>query len=154
MNRLIQNTVWRIEAITPTNRDLPRFDFYDPYKKSPKITSSGSTQKFYIEWVSSGPDTAATDSDRREAFHLIQIHVLYPVLRGLTATQDTILEDRHDLLETLRNDNSLKGYNDANSTADIGLYHRERTRDNVDRSDERLWIYSSEWRCKVRESEI
>jgi len=161
---VLKNFAWRIGAIAPTDLATCRegFEKFNPGKESPR-SGSGWTRRFYIEWLDSGPDIAATCDNQREAWHFFRVHVYY-VAGGSDweAWQALVLQDRHKIRECLRAqanpdtgvDNRL-GYDDSHSTTDIGLYERQcDPGDELNKENEKLWRYSSQWRCKIRESEL
>lgn len=161
LHNLARNTAWRMEAITPTftGRAVPRFQRYDPIltKIQPK-KESGWTRKFYVDWEGSSEDGGATDAEIREAVHIIRVHIEYPPLGPWETLHDMILQDRHDVVRVLRGivgtDYRL-GYDDSNSTTDIGLMGRFRVRDSLDKnSNPDVWRLTLEFACHVREDEI
>lgn len=161
---VLKNFAWRIEAITPT--DLAtcrnRFEKFSPGKETPKV-GSGWTRRFYVEWLDSGPDIAATSDNQREAWHIFRVHFYYAVGSGdWEIWQALVLQDRHKIRECLRAqanpvtgvDNRL-GYDNSHSTTDIGLSERQcNPGDELSKEDEKLWRFSYQWRCKIRESEL
>lgn len=153
-----QNLVYRMGLITRTETALCtlRFEEYDPTGRGRVAQGAGGLRKFWVEWMGSDADSAATDMDRREAFHTFRLHVEYPRCLTYANMHLLILRDRDDILTAIRdaNQSNLLGYDADHTTTDIGLYSRTRTGDELNKSNPDLWRLSIQWRCKVRESEI
>lgn len=157
MRQVYDNFIWRLETITVTETALcpseQGFESYDPGEHSP-AQGSGWLRKFYVRWLGSDEDSAATDSDRREAWHTFRLHVQYPRVHPVDDMYRLILSDRDDIATQLRSDTTRLGYDASNATTDTGLMRRIREGDAIVDSNPDLWRLDMEWRCKVRESEI
>ena len=163
LHRVLQNYAWRVESISPSVSGLVsgarvngQFREYDPNKEPEPQQSTGWSRRFYVEWMGSDGDEFATDADRREAVHQIRLTVVYPVVYEWKALQMLIAQDRHEINKTLRSRGRayVKGYNDSNTSTDIGLYLRRRRGDVVDKKTHNgVWLYIVEWDNTIRESE-
>ncbi len=153
LHLIIKNFRWRIESISPTS-DLVRqlFRFWDPTYEEDEDESSGFSRSFYVEWNGSEPDSAATDADRREAWHRFTVNLIYPVTLNYQDMHVLIAQDRHDVIETLRADENRVGYDDNNSTTELGLYNRYCDGDDLIK-EENIWILAQRYRCLIEESE-
>jgi len=154
---VLKNFIWHLEAIVPSKAMIPqRFRHYDPFKEEPQ-DSTGWARRFFVEWMDSDADTAATNASQREAWHVYRVYVDYPARWPLADLLALMLDDRADIVKTLRAqgaglDNRM-GYDDAHPQSDTGLCHRVRSGDERNTDNETVWRYVSEWRCKIRELE-
>ncbi len=158
---VLENFYWRIQAITPSYvgpaRAVERFEPWDPQDGRTPTTGSGWTRKFWVERIGSGQDTGATSDVLRESEHIYHTHVLYDNAKH-RRTQAIICDDRDNLAKVLRGvigTNYRLGYDDDNSTTDIGLMKRwrgdDRTIDYL--GDSAIKQVTTEWYCSVREDE-
>jgi hypothetical protein len=143
-----------MRAITPTSTISPNgFATMDPTVDVGKDASNW-TRRFWVQWRGSDRDSAATDSDRREAWHEYVVTVLYPTCVPWGDLQDMIAQDRHQLHMELRAQGNRLGYDANYTTTDIGLYQRECTGDEIDdNTDPEVHRLRLSWRCKIRENE-
>jgi len=159
---VLDNFYWRIEAITPTYTDalvVARFCECEPPGIETPGEGSGWARRFWVDRVESGDNGTDTDATARDAEHLYIVNVYYPVpaLGGHRRASRVIDFDRHDMEKTLRGripayDHRL-GYDDNNSTTNIGLTLRKRRRDGTNKGNPAIWVYSAEWLCSIREDE-
>jgi hypothetical protein len=130
-----------------------RFEPMDPNVDQGKDASQWA-RRFWVQWRDSDEDSAATDSDRREAWHQYVLTVLYPRCVPWGDLQDMIALDRHQLRMELRDQGKRLGYDSTHTTTDIGLYQRECTGDEIDdKTDPKVHRLRMAWRCKIRENE-
>lgn len=155
LHRAIDNFIYRIEATTPTSQVIGnRFIHWDPtYEESEPDFSTGFFRHFTVEWKDSDGDSAATNVDDREAWHNFHVAVYYPLILPWLQMHYAILQDRHDLIKALRTKANCLGYSADYPTTDIGLYHRHRTGDELIKQSPEVWELTTNWRCKIRESE-
>jgi hypothetical protein len=151
-DRVYQNFIWRISNTAPTNELSPnRFRNFDPQKKTPRA-QSGDTRAYYLERVRADENSAATDMDRREAWHDYYLHVFYPTVYPWRDLQKMIAQDRHDLVKTLRSLPNRLGWSDEFPDYEIGLYERQRESDTTETIGD-VYEMVIHWRCKIREEE-
>ena len=152
LDQVIENFIWRIEAITP-DEPLPDqgFRYYDDEDFDPD--EGDVARVVQVQWISSDENTGTTDLQGREAVHEFLVSVGYSVSYKERLLGKIIAKDRHQLCKTLRDDRLWKGYNDSNTTTDIKLWSRDRVRDEIDRSETHTWYYRAIWQCTIRESE-
>jgi hypothetical protein len=152
LHRVIDNFYWRIEGTSPTNQiSTNRFRAIDPIKKTPR-KHSGDIRAFYVARNGSDEDSAATDLDRREAWHDFRLHMFYPAVYPWQDLQRMIVQDRHDLAKVLRSMGARPGWDDDNAADNIGLYERQRATDTTDTTGD-VYEVIMHWRCKIREEE-
>ena len=159
LHRVLDNFYWRIQSISPTytGRVKARFEEWDPDIGLDPAKGSGWARKFWVEWNGSGPTNDAA-AIQRESDHTYVVHVLYPRKGPHRETMDMIAQDRHDLEKTLRGqiptDHRL-GYDDDNTTTNIGLMSRRRAEDDLRPFplNNEIWELRMEYECSVREDE-
>jgi len=167
LHRVAENFRWRMEGITPAHSygSPPiRFRRFDPVDDEPDNTS-GWVRRFFSRWVGAQIDSAATNLEGREAVHLVELHVLYPTAAlPFDTLESMMLQDRHDIAKTLRDQGKRNGWSDATASTDIGIYMRRRgSPDRVTPGgsllpglvDLRVDVLQliTEWHVKVREEE-
>jgi hypothetical protein len=154
LHRVPENFIYQVEQIVPTyqGRTVPRFRSFEPDGGEQVPEATGGLRMFFVEWLSSGPDGGATMEPLRESEHLVQLHVEYPFVLKWEEMHMLVLQDRHDLIKRLRDPQYFVGYKGSTSGA-TGMFARWRLRDLLDKTT-RLWRYSSQWRCTVREEEV
>jgi hypothetical protein len=125
-HRAIDNTVWRLEAKTPSDLRTTRRKFrYNPRPvKDDPDKASGTIRSFIIRWMGSGQPKTPTDGYDRVSDHIIEIDYSYPADFAYDDLAKLLQQDDHDTVNTLRHPNSWTGWSNANSTDDIGLWHR------------------------------
>mgnify|MGYP001573817011 CR=1 FL=1 len=155
LHRLIENFTYWTQALAPTNTTVRnRFEVIDPFQYPEPPTDSAGLRKFYIEYMGSAEDLAATDLDNREAWHSVRQHVWYPTCLPFNTLQMMVIQDRHDLVKRGRDSTYQKGYDSSHTATDFGLMRRLRKADTINRqTGAALWILSIEWLCFSRESE-
>jgi hypothetical protein len=152
LHRILQNFQWRIATTTPTAGGRP-FRLVDPLADEIENTT-GSLRKFYVAWSGSEEDLDLTDGYDRQAEHAISTVFHYPdaTFENYGNLRDLVLQDRHDLIKTLRNNDNRLGYDADNTTDAIGLWHRVRADDELDTGDA-VWILTINWTCTISEVE-
>lgn len=155
------NIGYRLGALAPsalneTGLCSLRFQEYDPTAKGMATKGPGQLRMFFVEFIEGDPLSAATDTDRREAWHVARLHVEYPRVLPWADMHKLILADLDDIVTTLRgsNDTNLLGYDAGHDATDIGLYARVYQGYDINKSRPDVWRLTTGWRCKVRESEI
>ncbi len=162
LNRVLQNFVWRMDAITPTDATIigqNRFIQTDPFRIDPE-QSSGLTRHYSVLWMGGGSGQTVGEEGvidgltDREATHTIELRTYYhPSKIKFDRLQLAIAQDRHDILKTLRDPDTFVGYNASNTATDIGLLDRYNTDETVDYSDTLITVTYG-WQCIIRESEV
>jgi hypothetical protein len=131
LHRVVSNTRWRIEALTPSHvygpPDSPiKFRRFDPFEAEPANTS-GWVRAFFVHWLGSSLDIGATNLDIREAIHPVFVHIIYPpAALPYEELEAMWLQDRHDIIKAMRDQAQRAGYDADNTTGDIGLMVRRR----------------------------
>lgn len=154
---VLDNFYWRIETITPTNLTDCR-NYYREIDgntiKQDFPDGTAGIRRFFVEWTDSDSDVDATDHDNREAHHNFIVTVCYPGSSlPWRRLHKLILQDRHDLIKQLRDDDNKVGYNASNTTTDIGLMHRFRGGDELIKEEDEIWRLRIQFRCLIEENE-
>jgi hypothetical protein len=159
LSSTIENFIWRIENITPTDPVPDRGWKYVPEQTFDPDKTKGVARVFEIFWLGSGEDGAGepgggvTDIAERVADHEFEVQVAYSTSYLPRELQRIIAQDRHDLAKALRNLDNRLGTSAANPTENIGLWGRNRIRDNLDRSGTHTWYLRMAWVCTIKEDE-
>ena len=159
LSSTVENFIWRIENISPTNPIPDRPFRYAPEKNFDPDKSKGVARVFEIFWLGSGEDGAGepgggvTDIRERIADHEFEVQIAYSTSYLPRELQQIVAQDRHDVTAALRNMDNVVGTSDSNSTANIGLIGRNRIRDNLDRSGTHTWYLRQSWVATIREDE-
>lgn len=153
LDKIFQNFIYRIEAITPTSNICGKnFNRLDP-KQIALNESAGLERNFVITYLGSDSDDTPTDEAIRTAEHKFLVQVLYNPGRGWEVAHELILNDRHDLIKALRDDAKFDGYDSSHTTDAIRLHGRIRENDEIDMSDPDVWVYRAIWKCYITEEE-
>jgi len=151
-HRVADNIAWNLQIMVPTLANRKRFRQYDPWDLEPG-DQSGEIRAFYVEWSGSSEDVEPTDLFDRVSDHEYEIRIKYPTIdSSYQNLQRVILQDRHDINNTLRNPDLWVGYSKTQTTADIGLWNRKRIGDEIVRDDD-SWEFVSRWLCVIQEVE-
>ncbi len=157
LHRLVQNVAWNLETLSPTESSLysDAFERIDRFQVTPETARS---RTFSVLWQDSDPPDpeGVQDIAERWAEHGLQLEVYYRVGQsglGWEDAQLVILQDRHDIIKSLRDTANFDGYDPDNTSTDIGLVSRNVAEDVLDIENEGLWILRQRWRCCVREAE-
>lgn len=162
LNLVLQNFAWRIDALTPTDQTIigqNRFIQTDPFRIDPE-QSSGLTRHYSLLWTGGGAGQYAYDQAindnlvERTATHTFDLRVYYhPSKIKYDRLQWAMAQDRHDLHKQLRDPDKWVGYNDSNTSTDLGVYDRYNTSESVDYTPTLVTV-SYEWTCVILESEV
>lgn len=151
----LTNFEWRIAAISPTDGGRP-FRVADPFVDEIG-NESGAKRRFVVSWMESDAIAEPTDMYQRIASHTVQVTVYYPIAGAGTwpVLRQTVLQDRHSLIGTLRDPAKFVGYSDSASTADNGIWARVFIGDSLDLSGDAddMYEYTQRWRCDINEVE-
>lgn len=151
LHRVMQNFVWRLEAITPTS-DISSKPFLSLDRtKTNEGDSAGLERSFLLSWLGRGPEEEATDQYQLSAEHEWQLDVFYWAGRGYETTHEIILQDQFDIVKTLRNDALYVGYADDHSTDDLSIIDRHTVKIEVNNESDDLWILRFVFSTHVKE---
>jgi hypothetical protein len=123
-----KNFNWRIESLTPTHTTFAQKKFFniDPLRQPEEITT-GMTRGFAVRWAGSSEPDDPTDMYDRAADHVFELRIVYAIGQyglGWNNGHELALQDRHDIVEELRDTSSYVGYDADNTSTDIDLKHR------------------------------
>jgi hypothetical protein len=158
LERAIRNIVYWMESSTPTSGIVRnRWELYDPNHRE-CATDSAGYRKFWVQWMGSNDDGAATDMDNREALHTIRLHVEYPTSPlEIIRLYSLIASDRHDIRKILRDQSKYSvGYKDDTgvyASTDTGIMNRWFTGDEINTTISGFWRFTSQLQFTLRESE-
>jgi hypothetical protein len=154
-DRVLRNFRWRIESTAPTHqRPRKPFRWMDLAQMDPD--NHPALRLFQVRWLGEGQDDgdSVTDLAERRALHRYGIEVFYAADYDLEVIQEIILQDRHDLLKTLRDPRLFVGTGSGDSTSDVGLQARRSVGIRTDFDDEeRSIILRLEYECEIWETE-
>lgn len=141
LHRVLENTRWRIEGISPTVTDicLRGFQRLDKSKASER-ESSALERNFYVDWLSRGADLYVTDRSEVNAVHKVAVSVIYWPGRGWDEAQELIAQDQFDIAQALRRDDYYLGYSDAATSDDLLIKSRVVDEMTLDTSEDDAWI--------------
>jgi hypothetical protein len=150
----LRNLKWRIESTAPTHQHPRRpFRWADPRRVGP--ADQPAVRLFHVRWL--GEEDAGdsvTDAVERRALHRYEVVVDYAADYGWLTLMDVVLQDRHDLIKTLRDPRQYVGTSATDATADIGLQSRHVTAASMDIDDDiGLATLRIEVECEVWETE-
>ena len=154
VERIFLNTIWRVEAKTPTYTRAglkASFRNIDQSRLKPDQTS-GLTRAFTLDWSGRGQYEELISASARFASHNFQLSLYYDF--DTYTNYDLlpiIVNDVDDISRTLDNHAYWIGYNSSNTTTDIGLQNRLVTSVSK-QSDDRLVIVNFDFMCLVREA--
>ena len=159
-NLVSENFYWRLLALTPTSTlaHAPQFTALDSTRLKPE-QSAGTTRGFAVNWLGCDEEhqidgTGVTDGgENRQAQHRFELEVYYSTKIKHRDLLQLILADRADITKLLRADANWVGYDDDNSTTDIGLWERIREADEIDTEEPTHWVLRQIWRCTINEDE-
>ena len=150
-HNVIDNFRYRLETLTPTAGGRP-FRFADPFADEIG-NQSGSKRRFFVAWTGSGPDTDLTDMRERTAEHDYVLTVFYPTAnQNFHELTKLVLQDRHDIVDLLRDPTSWVGTDADNTTTALGIYHRMRSGDELTLDDD-VWSLEISWTITLNEVE-
>ena len=159
MSSTIENFIWRMEQIAPTDGTPDRGFHYASEDNFDPDKAMGVARVFEIFWLGSGEDGAGepgggvTDIAERVADHDFEVQVAYSTSYGPRTIQRIIAQDRHDIAKALRNVDNMVGTSDDDKTSNIGLWGRNRIRDALDRSGTKTWYLRQSWTATIKEDE-
>lgn len=153
LDKVLRNFAWRISSITPTSTICgKRFFEFDP-RDIGRTESGGTERGFFVTWGGSEPQQAVTDQWQWVTDSQVIVEVMYSPTRGWTDSHELVLNDRWDLIKTLRDDSLYVGYSDDATTDDLNLIERWFVGDDyVVEPDAEVFIYRQTWRVTVRET--
>jgi len=154
-DRVLHNFRWRIEGTAPTHQ-RPRKPFRWMDLAQMDMDNHPALRLFQVRWLSEGRDDgdSVTDLAERRALHRYAIEVYYAADYDLATIQEIVLQDRHDLLKTLRDPRLFVGTGSGDSTSDVGLVARRSVGIRTDFNDEeRIIILRLEYECEIWETE-
>lgn len=152
---VLQNFVYRVEAIDPTSALCRRkFRSNDSAVTVSPSTSAGMVRSFNVFWESSEPAEEVEDIVERISDSEWTLEVFYPLdsARGTLELQRLIMQDRHDLIKALRTSDNFDGTSPNTPTTETDLHRRSFVGDDIEQGDQ-TWTYRQRWSCTVFESE-
>jgi len=153
-DRVIANTRWRIESTSPTHQ-RPRKPFRWMDLAGVDAENYPALRLFQVLWLEEEDDEdSVTDLVERRAVHKILIEVAYADDYGLELRQEIMLQDRHDLIKTLRDPRLFAGTSASDPTGETGLQARRVTAARREFDDDaNMAILRIECDCEIWETE-
>jgi len=152
--QIYQNIIWKVESLTPTNQRLSpsRFQHND---QPLNITDEQMLKErmFSVEWDHGDQVMDFSDLNERWSDQFLIFEISYDAKRDLDKLTELIMTDKNQIHAALRNPDSFIGYDDDNTTTDIGLKGRWLDSEEQDRDRETMRILRLTWRVTVSETE-
>tara|TARA_Y100000310_G_scaffold295741_1_gene327373 strand:- start:134 stop:601 length:468 start_codon:yes stop_codon:yes gene_type:complete len=153
LGQIYQNIIWRVEAITPSFTISPSKFRHNDQPLHMTDEQALKERMFSVEWDRGDPVTDFSDLNDRWSPQFFIFEISYDASRDLDKYHELMFSDRDQIHSAMRNPDNFMGYNDDNSTADIGIKGRWLDSEEQDSDRETMRIMRQIYRLTVSETD-